>query len=146
MNTPTTTLNNLIEICKDGQYGFQEASEKSTNPELKRIFGDYSVQRARFAGDLRGFVISLGEEPADSGSIASAVHRGWIDLKAAFTKGGDHPILTECERGEEYAMEAYQNALREDLPAHIREVVDSQYKAVLAAHSDIHALCATTDA
>jgi len=41
MKTTTNTtiaLNNLIEICKDGQDGFRNAAEKVTNPELKTLF------------------------------------------------------------------------------------------------------------
>jgi len=133
----TTTLNTLIEICKDGQDGFRDAAEKVTNPELKTLFSEYSLQRSRFAGDLQGVVISLGEEPEKTSSTVSAIHRGWMDLKSAFTKGGDHPILAECERGEDYAVEAYRTALANELPAHIRELVASQSTAVQATHDDV---------
>jgi len=133
----TTTLNTLIEICKEGQYGFLDAAEKVTNPELKTLFSEYSLQRSRFAGELQAVVTNLGEEPEKKSSFASAVHRGWMDLKSAFTKGGDHPILVECERGEDYAVEEYRTALKEDLPADIRELVITQSTAVQAAHDDV---------
>ncbi len=137
MKTTTSTLNNLIEICKDGQDGFRDAAQNVENPELKTLFSKYSLQRSQFAGELQSVVTSLGEEPEKTSSIASAIHRGWIDLKSAFTKGGDHPILAECERGEDYAVAAYRTALADELPAHIRELVVSQSTAVLAVHNDI---------
>jgi len=133
----TTTLNNLIEICKDGQDGFRDAAEKVTNPELKTLFSKYSLQRSRFAGELQAVVTNLGEEPGKKGSAASAVHRGWLNLKSALTKGGDHPILAECERGEDYAVEAYRTALAEKLPANIRELVIMQSTALQTAHDDM---------
>jgi len=133
----TTTLNNLIEICKGGQDGFRDAAENVTNPELKTLFSEYSLQRSHFAGDLQALVVNLGEEPEKTSSIASAIHRGWIDLKSAATNGGDHPILVECERGEDYAVEAYRTALADELPAHIRELVVTQSTAVQAAHDDV---------
>jgi len=67
------------------------------------------------------------------------VHRGWLELKSAFTKGGDHPILVECERGEDHAVEAYHTALAEELPANIRELVITQSTAMQAAHNDVRA-------
>jgi len=140
MNTTTTTtstINGLIEICKDGQEGFQDASENVKHSDLKTLFSGYSLQRSKFAGDLQKMVIGLGEEPETTSSIASAVHRGWIDLKAAVTRGSDHAILAECERGEDHAVSAYRDALAEELPANIREIVLTQSAAVQAAHDDI---------
>jgi len=137
MNTTTTTLNGLIEICKGGQDGFREASENVKHSDLKTVLSEYSLQRSKFAGELQQLVIGLGEEPETSSSITSAIHRGWIDLKAAFTKGSDHAILAECERGEDHAVTAYRDAFAGQLPANIRETVSRQSAAVQAAHDDI---------
>jgi len=140
MNTTTTTttvINDLIEICKDGQDGFHDASENVEHSDLKALFSGYSLQRSKFAGDLQQLVIGLGEEPETSSSMTSAVHRGWMDLKAAFTKGSDHAILAECERGEDHAVSAYRDALAGNLPANIRDTVSNQSAAVQAAHDDI---------
>ena len=137
MNNTTTTrtsiINGLIEICKDGQDGFQDASENIKHSDLKTLLSGYSLQRSKFAGELQQLVIGLGEEPETSSSIASAIHRGWIDLKAAFTQGSDHAILAECERGEDHAVSAYRDALTEELPANIREIILAQSAAVQAA-------------
>lgn len=136
MNT-TQTLNGLIKICKDGQDGFRDAAENVKNPDLKTLFSQYSLQRSKFAGELQALVIEHGEEPDKTSSIVSAIHRGWMDLKSAFTKGSDHAILAECERGEDYAVKAYRQALADELPANIRDVVFSQNTAVQATHDDI---------
>lgn len=140
MNT-TQTLNSLIEICKDGQDGFRDASENIKHADLKTLLSSYSLQRSKFAGELQQVVIGLGEEPEKNSSIASAIHRGWIDLKAAFTKGSDHAILAECERGEDYAVSVYSKALETKLPAHIHEILLSQSTAIHQAHNDIRNRC-----
>jgi len=137
IDTTTTTLNGLIKICKDGQDGFRDASENVKHSDLKTVLSGYSLQRSKFAGELQQLVIDLGEEPEKSSSIASAVHRGWIDLKAALTRGSDRAILAECERGEDHAVNAYRDALGEDLPANIRETVSTQCATVQSAHDDI---------
>jgi len=136
MNT-TKILNDLIQICKDGQDGFRDAGENVKHSDLKSLFASYSLQRSKFAGELQQLVTQLGEEPEKSSGIASAIHRGWIDLKAAFTNGSDHAILAECERGEDYAVAAYRDALKEELPANVRSVVTEQSVVVKAAHDDI---------
>ncbi len=139
MKTDTTVdiLNDLIQICKDGQDGFRDASENVRDTELKTLFSQYSLQRSKFAGELQQHVTRLGENPEKQSSVASAIHRGWIDLKSAFTKGTDHAVLAECERGEDHAVAAYKDALEEELPANIRTDIEAQYASVQAAHDEV---------
>lgn len=135
-----STLNTLIETCKDGQDGFKTASEGIERSDLKTVFYEFSQQRADFSGVLQQLVRSLGGDPEQSGSMSAAVHRGWIDIKSLVTGKDEEAILNECERGEDFAKEAYADALKQSLPANIADVVGQQSHAVLAAHNRIKAL------
>ena len=135
-----STLNGLIETCKDGQNGFKEAAEGVDRSDLKSLFYEFSQQRSQFAGELQSLVQSLGGDPENSGSIAAALHRGWINIKSAVTGKDEGAILNECERGEDSAKNAYKNALEEALPANIMETVQTQYAGVQAAHDRVKAL------
>jgi uncharacterized protein (TIGR02284 family) len=135
-----STLNSLIETCKDGQYGFKEAAEGVERTDLKSLFYEFSQQRAEFAGVLQGLVRSLGGEPEDTGSISGAAHRSWIDIKAAVTGRDEEAILNECERGEDYAREAYTDALKLTLPANVTDILTQQAQAVQAAHNRVKML------
>lgn len=132
-----STLNNLIETCKDGQQGFKDAAEGVDNSQLKTVFYDYSQQRARFAGELQDAVRNLGGEPEDSASFSGSIHRGWINIKSAVTGSDETAILNECERGEDVAVKEYQKALDQDLPENIAEVVRRQYGEIQEAHDRI---------
>lgn len=134
-------LNRLIETCHDGHEGFREAADGASDTELKGIFTRYSEQRANYAGELENLVRQLGGEPEQSGSIAGAVHRGWINLKTAIAGNDDKAILNEAERGEDSARSAYEDALEnEHLPEAIRTTIQVQYEGVLAAHDHIKSL------
>ncbi|HZB46195.1 MAG TPA: PA2169 family four-helix-bundle protein [Pyrinomonadaceae bacterium] len=135
-----STLNGLIETCRDGQNGFQTAAEGVTNSELKTLFHGYAQQRARFVGELQTEVRRLGGDPEDMGSVAATLHRGWIDIKSAVTGKDESAIIAECERGEDSAVSTYRDALDEDLPANIRTIVDRQYADIKQAHDRIRAL------
>lgn len=135
-----STLNGLIETCKDGQNGFTTAAEGVERSELKTVFDEFSRQRSEFAGVLQGLVRSLGGDPETGGSMSAAIHRGWVDIKSLVTGRDEEAILNECERGEDYAKEAYTNALQTTLPANIADVVGQQSQAVLAAHNKIKSL------
>src|SRR6266513_4038545 len=134
-----STVNGLIETLKDGQQGFKEASEAVKDAQLKSLFTEYSLQRAKFAGELQNQAISLGEhDPEDSSSTAGAMHRAWINLKSAITSQDDHAILSECERGEDSAVAEYKKAMEENkLSSTIRDTISRQYADVKKVHDHI---------
>ncbi len=135
-----STLNGLIETCKDGQDGFKAAAEGIERSDLKKVFYEFSQQRSEFVGVLQELVRSVGGDPEKSGSVSAALHRGWIDIKSLVTGKDEEAILNECERGEDYAKEAYTDALKTTLPANVSSVVSQQSQAILAAHNKIKAL------
>lgn len=141
MKKQNEVIDDLIETLKDGQEGFKQAAESVKDPQLKSLFSEYSQQRARFAVELR----SKAQSPDDreskmSGSAAGALHRGWINLKSAVTKGDDHAILAECERGEDSAVEEYRKALNDGLAAPVQEIVSRQYVEIRQAHDRVKQL------
>ncbi|HYP29096.1 MAG TPA: PA2169 family four-helix-bundle protein [Blastocatellia bacterium] len=135
-----STLNDLIETCRDGQNGFQEAADNVKNPELKEFFYSISQERARYVGELQQEVRALGGDPENTGSTAAALHRAWIDINGTLTGKDDASILNECERGEDSAVNAFKDALKEDLPANIRATVEREYQSVQRAHDRVKAL------
>ena len=137
-----STINGLIETLKDGQEGFRQASEAVKDSQLKSLFSEYSLQRSKFAGELQNEAITLGDHnPEDSSSTAGAMHRAWINLKAAITSQDDHAILAECERGEDSAVSEYKKAMEEEeLSSPIRDTISRQYTDVKQAHDHIKAL------
>jgi len=135
-----STLNELIETCKDGQEGFKQAAEGVERSDLKSLFFEFSQQRAHFAGELQGIVQKLGGDPETSGSTAGAMHRGWINLKSAITGKDEQAVLNECERGEDSARNTYKDALDDDLPTYIMDTVRNQYDSIVQAHDRVRTL------
>jgi uncharacterized protein (TIGR02284 family) len=135
-----STLNGLIETCKDGQEGYKESAEGIERSDLKSLFYEFSQQRAQFLGELQSLVRELGGDPETSGSFSGALHRGWINIKAAVTGQDEHAVLNECERGEDAAKAAYKSATETNLPSNVAQTIQNQYSSILAAHDRIKAL------
>src|SRR5689334_7144553 len=93
----TAVLNDLVETSKDGEKGFRTAAEDTKNPELKKIFMRRADDCAKGASDLQQIVMHIGGKPEEGGSVAGAMHRGWVDLKSKVTGRDDLAILEECE-------------------------------------------------
>ena len=55
-------------------------------------------------------------------------------------------MLAECERGADTALAAYRKALKEELPAEVRQVLERQMQGVQANHDQIKALRDSTPA
>lgn len=136
----TSILNDLVETSKDGEKGFRTAAEDTKNAELQAVFLRRAQDCATGAADVQQLVVRLGGKPDEGGSVAGAVHRGWVNLKAAVSGRTDLAILEECERGEDVAKARYRKALEETLPEDIRVVVQRQYDGVLRNHDQIRDL------
>ena len=114
--------------------------ENIDDTSLQSELMGYSAQRRDFANDLQNLVASFGDRPAQSGSVAGAMHRGWINLRDALTTRDAYAILAECERGEDSAVAEYRKAAEAGLPAEFDQVIESQFAAVQATHDRIKSL------
>lgn len=145
-NKSLSVIEDLIETCKDGQKGYQDAASHAKRPDLKTYFNEQSLERARFAGELQAELPRLGESDKKvSGTAGGAMHRAWIDTKVALG-GGDHTILESVEAGEDKAKEAYQKALTSGLPSDIAEIVRRQANSVQKTHDKVKMLRDTAQA
>jgi uncharacterized protein (TIGR02284 family) len=131
------TLNRLIEMNLDAQRGYQEAAEKMETPQVQEFCFEQIRVRAQFVRDLQPPVLTLEGHPRKAGSVAAAVHRGWIDLKSSLG-GGDRAILTAIETGEDHAVRTYKNALDETLPPRVRDIVERQFESVKQAQDKVN--------
>ena len=134
------TLNDLVENCKDGEFGFRSCAERAKSDELKSFFARRADRCAASAEELRGVVARLGGTPDDGGSASGALHRGWVSVRTALSLDDDKAVLDECERGEDLAVARYRRALEDPLPADIEAMVRRQYEGALRNHEDIKRL------
>jgi uncharacterized protein (TIGR02284 family) len=139
-DTAVSALNELIETCKDGANGYRTAADDVKDATLKSLFAQFASQREQFATELQQQVRSLGGDPEKSGSTLAAAHRGWINVKSAVTGRDDAAILAECDRGDEYAVKAYETAVGAGLPANVLSIVQRQAAEVKRAHDQVHRL------
>ena len=141
-----STLNNLIETCRDGQEGFRAAAEGVQSTELRELFHGYALQRANFVGELQDEVRRLGSDPERTGSLVASLHRGWMGLRAALEGDDARAIVSECERGEDVALGTYRSALGTDMPASVRVMVERQFAEIKETHNHVGNLAKGTGA
>lgn len=133
-------LNDLIETCKDGEYGFRACAEQVDRQDLKSTFLQRADDCRRGAQELSAQIRSLGGEPEDGGSAAGAMHRGWVAVKSKFSTYDDKAVLEEAERGEDNAVARYRKALKQPMPAGVKLIVERQMQGVQRNHDQIKML------
>ena len=143
MSTDEATTKDLIQVLEDGKNGFAKGAEKLTEsdrPELASVFQRFSEQRGTFADELQQLAGAYGDDLKEKGSVAGAVHRGWMAVKDALS--GDDPdgVLDAAEQGEDHAVSEFDKALQQDLSPTLRAVVERQGVAVRAAHDEVRRL------
>lgn len=107
-------VKHLLSICNDGKEGYRKASEDIEAVELKTVFNKYSIQRSEFAAELKTILRNLGED-ADNmeGGPMGALHRTWMDIKAALSGKDNVAILNACVTGEKTALDAYDDVFED---------------------------------
>jgi uncharacterized protein (TIGR02284 family) len=135
-----SVLNDLIETCKDGANGFRTAAAAVQNDDAKTLFTSRVPAIEGAAAELQAHVRRLGGDAETTGTLAAAVHRSWIGLKAAVTGKDEAAIITECERGEQLAVKNYEDALKKGLPVDVAAVVERQYRGAVQNLERVRAL------
>lgn len=142
-NTETVSiLNDLVEILNDRIEGYTKAKEEleGKEPDLDALFLGFIDESRVLRNELGTEVEVLKGEIDGDTTGRGKIYRAWMDIKAAFNSDR-HSVLASCEYGEDAAQRAYQLALDEDgLPAHLREIIETQKAILRASHDKVKAL------
>lgn len=143
MSTDESATKDIIQTLEDGKDGFTKAAEKldeMKEPQLVAQFRQFAQQRATFADELQGMAKAYGDQIDKTGSVAAALHRGWMSLKDAVTKSDTKAILEVAKQGEDHAVTEYEKALSEDISDGLRNVLQRQLNDVKGARDTVAAL------
>jgi len=126
----------LIAINIDSNKGFGDAISKIDDVNVTSLFRELAQQREDQAMELQNLVATNREEPAEEGSAAAALHRTWMNLRAALG-GGTAAILEEAERGEDIIKDKYEQVLKETSGSAVNDLLQKHYAAVKAGHDRV---------
>ncbi len=147
------TLDDIIETLEDGRKGFESGAQKLEEDgytDIAATFRKYAEQRGQYSAQLRELAGRHGLEVASEGSVAGAIHRGWMALKDAIAGDDPEGVLDAAEQGEDHAVSEYEEALDGsealELPEEVRETLAHQLAGVRAAHDEVKALRDAFDA
>ena len=95
------------------------------------------MKRANFRGELENVLHRHGvHDVHETGTTEGALYRTWAGLKAKLG-GGDETLLKTAEEAEHEAKDAYADALKQELPLPIRQLLTEQQTQILISHDFI---------
>jgi uncharacterized protein (TIGR02284 family) len=130
------TIKGVINVLQDGQKGFADLGEHLKDDTLKRYFLAESLKRANFRAELENELHRHGvADVHEEGTTLGTLHRTWSDLKAKVVAPDDHEILANAEQGEDTAKKTYKDALEQELPLPVRELLTEQQAHIVLSHN-----------
>lgn len=134
------TLCELLAVREDGERGFTACADHVRNCFLRSAFTARAQRHLEAAVELREMISRLGGDPATRGKTIGAGHRGWARLNAALRQDDDTALVDVCERGDDYTLEVYRNALDDHLPEFVRQRVLRHFEELMSVHDRIRLL------
>ena len=93
------------------------------------------MKRANFRAELENELHRHGvHDVHEEGTAAGTLHRAWFDLKEKLHTASDHDLLANAEQGEDKAKKVYEDALAQELPLPLRQLLSEQNAHILNSH------------
>ncbi|MEN1925275.1 PA2169 family four-helix-bundle protein [Luteimonas qiangzhengi] len=128
------SLNDLIEIARDGSEFYTEAASKVDNPELSTLFTQMAGHKREIVTGLTADVAAIGGEPADSGTMAGSMRKMYANMRAALGNK-DYAYVAELEEVEDKLLEAFKDTINDaDTPPAAKAAAQKYLPRVVECH------------
>jgi len=127
--TNLETLDHLVKVCVDSAERYRHAASDVGKEKLMQFFQRQEAVRRGDADELNAERKRLGgegERPGkESGSVSGFIDRAEMDLNVVMSMG-DTGVVDWCRQDVKDVIAEYQKALRENLPAATRAILERQ--------------------
>lgn len=129
------TLNDLIEIARDGKDFYTEAAGKVKDAELSSLFTRIAAVKADIVTSLSSTVVASGGEPAKHGTMVGSMQQFYGKVRATL---GDtqYGYVAELEESEDRLLKAFKDAATDnDLTPAARQEITRFLPTVQETHA-----------
>lgn len=128
------TLNDIIEIARDGQDFYTEAADKVKDAELSALFTKIAGVKSQIVTSLSSTVAATGAKPAEHGTVVGTMQQFYGKVRATL---GDtqYGYVAELEESEDRLLKAFKDTLTDsDTPPAARAEVSRLLPLVQETH------------
>ena len=113
MNDKTHTLNELIEITRDGERFYRHALSEVKSPELLQVFEEMAQVKSAVIQALAVKVSANEEHPAQGGTLFGRFREAYANARAGMASDKDATYVAQLEATEDRILAAYEDALKD---------------------------------
>jgi len=138
-NKTAHSLNDLIEIARDGKDFYEEAAGKVKDAELSALFSRIAGVKAGIVTQLSRTVVATGAEPAKKGTVVGSMQQFYGKVRATL---GDtqYGYVAELEESEDRLLAAFKDALTDnDITPAARQEITQLLPQVQETHAVMRA-------
>jgi uncharacterized protein (TIGR02284 family) len=126
---PVNTLHELLLFVNDRVQGYRRAASESQDADLRNYYEDLAGQSKQFAIRLNGYLRVQQSDPETGTTLKGKLYRAWMEAKAAITGYSETAVLASNVFGEEWALAAYEEALRDRaVTGSLRREIERQHE------------------
>lgn len=135
------TLNDLVEITRDGREFYDWARQQDVGPGLQSIFADLERAKASLVSQLSNLVTVRGEKVAEHGTLVGSLRKLYTELRTSMTSDKPKVVVAQLEESEDRLLEAFQEA-RDDARENpeLAAILDRYLPRVRASHEQMRQL------
>lgn len=140
MSQSTDTLNELIEIARDGREFYLDAARNTLQSELKNSFQGQADLRTRLIDDLSGNVERHGDDASKGETIAGRTRKFYTAVMASFKKDPEGIYLEQLGEVEDRFLAQFKRALDVVESEKLRQVLNSYLPIAQASNEQMKKL------
>ena len=129
---PVEVLDRLIAASIDSEKRYRHAAKDVGRVSLEAFMNWQADNRKAAADELNEERTSLGGNGHESGTWNGLVDRAALDISVAMSKG-DTGVAEWCKEDDQAVVAEYESALQQDLPEHLRRLLERQLGLVKGA-------------
>ncbi|MDO7849800.1 PA2169 family four-helix-bundle protein [Hymenobacter sp. M29] len=138
---PVGALHELLLFVNDRVQGYRRAASESQDADLRNYYEDLAGQSKQFAIRLNGYLRVQQSDLETGTTLKGKLYRAWMEAKAAVTGYSEAAVLASNVYGEEWALAAYQEALRDrTVMGSLRREIERQYEISQQTHRRLQQL------
>jgi uncharacterized protein (TIGR02284 family) len=112
MNDKASTLNELIEITRDGETFYRHAAAEVESPELRQLFEEMAQVKSAIIQALALKVAANDAHPAQGRTLFGKLREAYAELRAGAAEEKDATYVAQLEAAEDRILAAYEDALK----------------------------------
>jgi uncharacterized protein (TIGR02284 family) len=140
MTNPATTLNELIQITRDGQTFYTDAVPRVSNPHLKAVFRGIIDAKTQLISALSEHVRIRGTQPSTDGTFAGSFHKLYAEVRAGLSSEKDATFVAQLEQSEDRLLSAFEQAAADVDDPGLREIILRHLPKVRLCHEQMRNL------